>query len=139
ANETAVTIRVKSVVSGRTRHDTPPRGTSAGDRIVFTDRLLNTARQFGRGANARAGTGRWTMTFTSAHSARLDGEAVLPDGKRTFAGPLTPAPNQEVTVPIVGGTGRYAHASGVLVVGSGAASSVNVYRLVLGGIPGPAA
>jgi hypothetical protein len=137
--ETAVTIRVRSVVSGRTEHDTPPRGASAGDRIVFTDRLLNAARQFGRARNTRVGSDRWTMTFTSAHSASLAGEADLPDGKIRFAGPLTPDPNQQVTVPIVGGTGRYAHASGVLVVGSGASSSVNVFRLVLGGIPGPAA
>jgi hypothetical protein len=139
AKETAVTIRVRSVVSARSEHDAPPRGASAGDRIVFTDALLNAARQFGRGRNARVGTDRWTMTFTSAHSARLAGEAVLPDGKIRFAGPLTPDANQEVTVPVVGGTGRYAHASGVLVVGSGTSSSVNVYRLVLGGIPGPAA
>jgi len=139
ARETAVTIRVKSVVSGRKEHDAPPHGASAGDRIEFTDTLLTTARQFGRARNTRVGTDRWTMTFTSAHSARLAGEAVLPGGRIRFAGPLTPDPNQEVTVPIVGGTGRYAHASGVLVVGSGATSSVNVYRLVLGGIPGPAA
>jgi hypothetical protein len=134
---TSITIRVRSVVTGRTAHDAPPRGNSAGDRIEFTDALRNLAVQFGRKANARVGHDRWTMVFTGAHSARLEGEATLPDGKIRFSGPLTNA--RLLTIPVVGGTGRYAHASGVLVVGAGRTSSVNVYRLVIGEIPGPAA
>jgi hypothetical protein len=137
--EKAVTIRVNSVVTTQKQYDVPPRGTSAGDRIVFTDTLVNVAPQFGKAAKARVGTDRWTMTFTSAHSARVAGEAVLPDGKIRFAGPLTPGATNGLTIPVVGGTGRYAQASGVLVVGSGTSSSLNVYRLVIGTIPGPAA
>jgi hypothetical protein len=135
--QTAVTIRVRSVVTGRAAHDAPPRGNSAGDRIEFTDTLRNVARQFGRKADARVGTDRWTMVFTSAHSARVEGEATLPDGKIRFRGPLTRA--RLLTIPVVGGTGKYAHATGVLVVGAGRTSSVNVYRLVIGEIPGPVA
>jgi hypothetical protein len=100
---------------------------------------VNVAPQFGKGANARVGVDRWTMTFTGAHSARVAGEAVLPGGRIRFSGPLTADAVNGLTIPVVGGTGRYAQASGVLVVGSGTSSSLNIYRLVLGKIPGPAA
>ena len=135
----AVTITVTSIVSGRKTNDTPPTGASSGDKIHFTDRLVNKARQFGKGANEQVGTDKGTLTVTGAHTARLDGEAVLPGGKIRFAGEMTPVANNSVTVPIVGGTGKYENASGTLLVGAGVNRALNTFTIVIGGAPGPVA
>src|SRR5437762_2005202 len=92
ASAKTLTIHVTSVVSGTKATDTPPKGTSVGDHVDFTDNLLNAVPQFGKAANAQVGSDKGTMTFTGAHTARLEGEAVLPDGKITFAGDVTLAP-----------------------------------------------
>ncbi len=139
AQPKAVTITVTSVVSGRRSTDKPPKGASTGDEIHFTDRLLNRGAQFGKKTNAQVGTDKGTVTVTGAHSARLDGEAVLPDGKIIFSGEMTPVANNSVTVPVVGGTGKYKNATGVLVVGSGLTRALNTFRLELGGSTGPVA
>jgi hypothetical protein len=139
ATTKAVTIKVTSVVSGTKSHDKPPKGTSQGDRVEFTDRLLNTVPQFGKATNAQVGTDKGTMTFTGAHTARLDGEANLPGGKILFAGEVTVLPDDSITVPVVGGTGKYENASGTLLVGAGSKRAPNTYRLVITGIPGPVA
>jgi len=53
---------------------------------------------------------------------------------------MTPVANNSVTVPIVGGTGAYENATGTLLVGAGTKRALNVYRIVLDGIPaGPVA
>jgi hypothetical protein len=135
----ALTIAVTSVVSGRTSTDKPPKGASVGDEIHFTDRLLNRRAQFGKKTNEQVGTDRGTLTVTGAHSARLDGEAKLPDGTIIFRGAMTPSANNSVTVPVVGGTGKYKNATGVLVVGAGLTRALNVFRLELGGSTGPVA
>jgi len=135
----ALTITVLSVVSGRTSTDKPPAGASVGDEIHFTDRLLNHGAQFGKNNNAQVGTDKGTVTVTGAHSARLDGEATLPDGKIIFGGQMTPVANNSVTVPVVGGTGKYKNAKGVLVVGAGLKRALNTFRLQLGGSTGPVA
>jgi allene oxide cyclase-like protein len=135
-----VTIRVMSVVSARHANDTPPKGASEGDTIHFRDRLLNRLPQFGKEVDEQVGTDRGTLTLTGPHTARLEGEAVLPDGRIRFSGEMTPVAHNSVTVPIVGGTGAYENASGTLLVGSGLNRAVNVFHLVLDGVPvGPAA
>ena len=126
-------------MSGRTSTDKPPTGASTGDKIHFTDRLLNRGAQFGKKTNEQVGTDKGTVTVTGAHTARLDGEAVLPDGTITFSGEMTPVANNSVTVPVVGGTGKYKNATGVLVVGSGLTRALNMFRLELGGAVGPVA
>jgi hypothetical protein len=45
-------------------------------------------------------------------------------------------PGERISVPVVGGTGRFAGARGTLVIGLGSTSSVNTYTLVIGGTPG---
>ena len=137
--KTALTISVTSVVSARTEKDTPPAGTSRGDTVHFRDRLLNAVPQFGRAADEQVGTDRGTMTFTGPHTARLEGEAVLPDGKIIFRGKMTPVSRTSVTVPIVGGTGKYENATGTLVVGAGLKRAPNTYRLLLEGRSAPVA
>ena len=48
-------------------------------------------------------------------------------------------PNNSITVPVVGGTGKYENASGTLLVGAGSKRSPNTYHLVIAGVPGPVA
>lgn len=135
-----VTIRVTSVVSARNAQDAPPKGASDGDTIHFRDRLLNRERRFGKEVDEQVGTDRGTLTLTGPHTARIEGEAVLPDGRVRFSGAMTPVANNSVTVPIVGGTGAYEHATGTLLVGAGVDRALNVFRLVLDGVPaGPVA
>lgn len=135
----AVTIKVTSVVSGTKAHDKPPKGTSQGDRVEFSDVLLNTVAQFGKRKDEQVGTDSGTMTFTGTNTAKLEGEAKLPDGKILFSGEVTVSANDSVTVPVTGGTGKYENASGTLLVGSGSERSANTYTLVLSGVPGPVA
>jgi Allene oxide cyclase barrel like domain len=139
ANTRRVTIHVTSVVSGKKQTDRPPAGTSQGDYVAFTDKLLNARPQFGKDTNEQVGSDKGTMTLTGAHTARLEGEAVLPDGKITFAGEVTLRPNDSITVPVTGGTGEYENATGTLLVGSGDEQAANTYKLVIEGVPGPIA
>jgi hypothetical protein len=134
-----LTLHVTSVVSGTKATDTPPKGASDGDHVDFSDRLLNTRPQFGKDANAEVGSDSGTMTFTGAHTARLEGEAVLPDGKITFGGNVTVVPYDSIRVPVTGGTGRYQNASGTLLVGAGDQRAQNVYKLVFDAVAGPVA
>ena len=120
-----------SVVQSQRSHDNPPKGASTGDNVKFKDVLLNATPQFGKAANARVGTDSGTMTFTSANTARMKGVTTLPDGTISFEGEVTVLPNKNLSVPVVGGTGRYANASGTLLVGSGTTSAPNTYSLVL--------
>ena len=69
-------------------HDTPPKGPSKGDTVVYRDRLVNAVRQFGRKQGAVVGRDRGTMTYTSRSSARFDGVATLPGGDAQAAGPV---------------------------------------------------
>jgi hypothetical protein len=136
----SLTLHVTSVVTSTKAHSRTPKQTTAGDRVVFTDRLLNaTSGQFGKDTNAVVGTDEGTMTFTSKTTARLDGVAHLPDGDIRFSGAVTVLADKSVTVPVVGGTGTYKHATGTLLVGAGTKTSPNTYRLVIDGIPGPVA
>jgi hypothetical protein len=136
----SVTLRITSVVTSTKAHAQSPSQPTAGDRVTFTDRLLNAVSgQFGKGQNEVVGSDEGTMTFTSASSARLDGVAHLPDGDIRFSGPVTVLANKSVVVPVVGGTGTYKRATGTLLVGTGTKTSANTYRLVIEGVPGPVA
>jgi hypothetical protein len=127
-----VVIRVTSVTTGVVTTDRPPKGVSKGDRYVFRDRLLNAARQFGKPIGARVGGDRGSVVLTSKTNGVTRGVATLPDGTIRFGGN---AGITALTYRILGGTGRYAHARGILVVGQGD-SPLNTYRLSLPAKPG---
>lgn len=135
----AYTIEVTSVVRSTQAHRASAQVTTPGDRIDFQDDLLNTAPRFGKAANAKVGSDTGTMTFTSAHTATMKGVATLPDGTIHFNGTVTVLPDNRVTVPVTGGTGKYHNASGTLLVGSGVQRATNTYTLLVDGIQGPAA
>ena len=124
-----LTITVKSVTTSVKHTDRPPKGASRGDRFVFRDRLVNVARQFGKAKGAKVGGDSGSFTLTSKTTGTTSGVAVLPGGTIRFGGTIgaSPAP-----LKVLGGSGRYAHARGILIVGSGA-SPLNIYRLSLPG------
>ena len=92
-------------------HDLAPKGTSQGDKVVFSDVLLNGTAQFGKKVNDRIGTDSGTMTFTSKSTATMTGVANLPDGTIIFRGDVTVLPNKSITVPVIGGTGKFSWVS----------------------------
>jgi hypothetical protein len=131
AHAETITFSVTSVSVSVKQTDLPPKGASKGDLIVYRDRLLNTARRFRRPKGAVVGTDHGTLTFTGPHTARFSGTAVLPDGTLRLAGGVTPLPNGVLRIRVVGGTGRYARATGTVLVGAGEKRALNTYTLTL--------
>jgi Dirigent-like protein len=130
------TIRVTSVTVSMVSHDVGPKGASKGDTIVYRDRLVNAAPQFGREQGVQVGTDSGTMTFTSPHTATFKGKVVLPGGTLTLSGAVYSTADGLV-VPVTGGTGVFAHVRGTLLVGQGRNHVPNTYRLT--SVSGPLA
>jgi hypothetical protein len=129
----AVVITVRSIETSSTPDDKPPSGPSKGDRFLLRDDLKNVARQFGRKAGAVVGSDAGLLTMTSKTEGRVVGFATLPGGRVRWHGVVHfKGANTPFTVD--GGTGRYAHARGTMVVGAGA-NPLNTYRLRLAGTP----
>jgi hypothetical protein len=130
AAPTSLTIVVNSIALTSVSHDQPPKGASKGDSIVFTDTLRNsTGAQFGKAAAADVGSDKGTMSFTSKTTARLMGTATLPNGTIDFNGAVVVNSDGTISVAVVGGTGKYAHATGSLKVGKGTKKALNTYVL----------
>jgi hypothetical protein len=124
-------IRVKSVLVAHSFKDAPPKGLSRGDVAVEHDDLFNTSSQFGKPAHALVGTDRATLTFLSKTSILVKGTARFPGGTVAFGGiAKETAATVSLSLPVRGGTGRYAHAGGTVTAG-GSATNVNTYRLTL--------
>ncbi len=131
AQAETITFSVTSVVVSVKPTDRPPKGTSKGDTIEYRDRLLNTAARFGHPKGAVVGSDHGTLTYTSAHTATFAGTAVLPDGTLQLAGEVTPLTGGNLLFRVVGGTGRYAKATGDVLVGPGNKTALNTYRINL--------
>jgi hypothetical protein len=127
----SLVIKVTSISVKLKATDKPPKGASKGDTVRFQDTLVNAAAQFGRKKGARVGSDSGTMTFTGPGSARFDGRAVLPGGTLTLRGAVVSVGNRSITIPVVGGTGRFRGAKGHLLVGPGEKRSPNTYTLTL--------
>lgn len=124
-------IQLVSVTTSYSSIDVPPRHASAGDRQLFTSRLLNARPQFGKPKGAVIGSDRSTMLLTAPTSARLETVTKLPGGTLTVSGPLKAAGHGAVSARVVGGTGTFAGARGTLTVfaPTGPKTAVNIYRL----------
>src|SRR5262245_45603644 len=123
---TSVVVKVRSI-------DTSPRGTSAGDRVIQHNKLLNAVRQFGKARGTHVGSDAGTVTFTSPHTERYDGVAHLPGGTLRVKGAVRLILGGGIRIPVIGGTGRYERATGMLYVAQGERRSLNVYRITLPG------
>ncbi len=131
----AVTIRLISVTTElRVQKDVAPKEVfSPGDVIWQKSVLRNAAAQFGKPKGARVGSDTGTVTIVSRTLVDNKGVSVLPGGTIRIAG-RTKATGTTLTLPVTGGTGRYAGARGKLDVRSLDASGTrasNVYRLTL--------
>jgi hypothetical protein len=120
ANATAtksVTIRVLVEPVTRKTKDVPPktrwRGEyTKGDTISGTSILRNAMPQFGKPKGARVGTSSFVITALSSRTARDDATAKLPGGTVHAHGVGAIGSNPKV--PIIGGTGLYTGATGVV-------------------------
>ncbi|HST18575.1 MAG TPA: hypothetical protein VLK36_12960 [Gaiellaceae bacterium] len=124
----SVTIRVLVQPVTRSIKDVPPKTLSRGeyskgDTITGTSVLRNYVRQFGKPKGARVGTSKGVTTALSPQTARSEAVARLPGGTVHASGTGNIGPTAKV--PIVGGTGVYAGATGV-VEGSHLASGVTL-------------
>jgi hypothetical protein len=127
---TSLVIRVTSHVTASFNDDRAPKGESNGDRYLVRDNLINAARQFGKRVGAVVGHDSGIIIVTGAKTGSIVGVATLPGGKIRFKGvlSLTSAPGPPLKV--TGGTGRYARATGAVVIGPGN-FPLNTYRLTL--------
>jgi hypothetical protein len=128
AAPTTIVITVKSVTTASIPTDKPPKGASKGDRVLLRDRLVNVAKQFGKPAGAVVGRDEGVLVLTSATSGTFEGVTTLPGGTIRLQGVIR---NGIETYSVAGGTGKYAHARGTIVVGPGK-SPLNTYHLKLG-------
>ena len=132
----SVTIRVLVTPVTRTLKDVPPKTLktsgewSKGDRLTGTSILRNAVAQFGKPKGARVGTSSFTDIALSSQMVREDGVARFPGGTIQVRGVAPIGPT--VKIAVVGGTGIYAGATGV-VEGRHLANGVtlNVCRLKL--------
>jgi hypothetical protein len=115
----SVTIRVFVKPVTRSFKDVAPKTHAMtgeytrGDTLSGTSVLRNAVRQFGKPNGARVGTSRFVMTGLSSRRFTWDGVASVPGGTlhaRGVMGEIAGNP----TVAIVGGTGLYAGATGVV-------------------------
>ena len=132
----AVTIRVLVTPVTRTIKDVPPKTIklrnewSKGDTLSGTSILRNAQPQFGKPTGARVGTSRFTDIALSSQMVRTDAVARFPGGTLHIRGVAPIGPT--VKLPVVGGTGIYTGATGV-VEGRHLANgdTLNVCRLQL--------
>jgi len=133
----SVTIRVLVMPVTRTFTDVAPKTHATtgeytkGDTLRGTSILRNAVRQLGKPKGARIGTSSFVETALSPQRIRFDGVSRLPGGTVHARGVLHEV-GGKLTVAVVGGTGLYAAATGV-IEGSHLPSGVtlNVARLQL--------
>jgi hypothetical protein len=127
---TTLVIRVQSHVTDSFKEDHAPKGDSNGDRYLVRDRLINVRKQFGKRAGAVVGHDSGIIIRTGAKTGTIVGVATLPGGTIRFEGvlSLTSVPGPPLTV--TGGSGKYARATGKLVIGPGG-HPLNTYHLTL--------
>jgi hypothetical protein len=128
ASPTTMVIQVKSVTTASIPSDKAPKGASKGDRLLVRDRLVNVAKQFGKPAGAVVGRDEGVIFLTGKNSGTFDGVTTLPGGTIRLHGVIR---NGTETFSVVGGSGKFAHARGTIIVGSGK-SPLNTYHLTLG-------
>jgi hypothetical protein len=129
-------ISLVSTTTSYSSKDKAPKGTSAGDRQLFTSRLRNAVTQFGKPKGTVVGSDRSTLVVTASRKARMQTVAKLPGGTITVSGLLSAAGNGAISVPVVSGTGIFEGAKGTLTIlkAIDANTAGNVYRLTYGPI-----
>jgi len=129
-----MTITILSRTQVAIPHDLAPKGReNKGDWITYKALLLTVGPLFGKKhKNQPVGFEAGTQTYTNATDARVRGKTTFPgQGTIQYRGKMKELRNGTISVPIVGGTGKFAGAKGVLLIGQGEVQSVNTYRLTI--------
>ncbi len=134
ATAKSVTIRVYVKEVTQSIKDVPPKTFwlgheyTKGDTIRGTEILRNAVRQFNKPKGAIVGTDRYVIVAVAWQKVRVDFVVRFPGGTVHAHGEGKAGSGPEV--PIVGGTGLYAGATGV-VEGRHLANGekLNIYRL----------
>jgi hypothetical protein len=129
ARSQTVTIELTSVIAQQVTHDLAPKGKlSKGDYAAFRDLLLNRKQQFGKKVGAPVGYDVGKMTSTGGTKTKISVKAIFPKiGTITYGGPFVTKKDGTTIVPITGGTGGFAGATGTVVIGAGEKKSPNTY------------
>jgi hypothetical protein len=115
----SVTIRVLIMPVTRTFTDVAPKTHATtgeytkGDTLRGTSILRNAVRQFGKPKGARVGRSRFVETALSPQRIMFDGVSRVPGGTLHARGVMHEVAGK-LTVAVVGGTGLYAGATGVI-------------------------
>ena len=115
----SVTIRILITPVTRTFTDVAPKTHATtgeytkGDTLKGTSILRNAVPQFGKPKGARVGTSRFVETALSPQRIMFDGISGLPGGTVHARGVMHEVAGK-LAVAIVGGTGLYARATGVI-------------------------
>jgi hypothetical protein len=119
ATARSITIRVLIMPVTRTFTDVAPKTHATtgeytkGDTLRGTSVLRNAVRQFGKPKGARIGTSRFVETALSPQRIVFDGISRLPGGTVHARGVMHEI-GGKLTVAVVGGSGTYAGATGVV-------------------------
>ena len=128
-------IQVKSVQTfARVVHNQPPSALSKGDVLLQRDNLFNITPQLGKTAGALIGKDRATISLISQTKATVAGTTSFPGGTVRFRGTVSFTSTHPAALRIVGGTGRYARATGTVTepaTDSDPHNARNTYRLKL--------
>ena len=116
-------IKVKSVTTATIPTDKAPKGASKGDRLLVRDRLVNVGRQFGKPAGAVVGRDEGVLVLTERERGHVRGRRDAPGRHDPPHGVVRDGIE---TYTVVGGTGRYAHARGTIIVGIGQVAAQHV-------------
>ena len=132
ARAESVTIRVYVKEVTQSVKDVPPKTLigyeyTKGDTIRGTEILRNAVRQFNKPTGANVGSDRYVIFAVAYQKVRADFVARFPGGTVHAHGVGKPGSGK---VPVVGGTGLYAGATGV-AEGRHLANGkkLNIYRL----------
>jgi hypothetical protein len=108
SNRATITLHARSQVEHAQFVDNAPPGRSAGDQLIFTERLLDVrGRRLGRDAAS--------CTYLFDARSLCTGSYILRRGQ-VMVQLVQPGPRGTYRQAITGGTGRYAQASGAVTV-----------------------
>jgi hypothetical protein len=130
----AMTLRLTSTTTALelVKDSEPTNVLSTGDVVRARSTLRNAVAQFGRPKGTVVGRDVGVVTMVSSAEGTVKVTATLPGGTIRSTGKDTAVPNQSLRV--VGGTGKFAGARGVLAVRTldvRSRRALNVYRLQL--------
>jgi hypothetical protein len=112
AGERLVKIRVRSTLEDARAVDNAPAGSSAGDVLVFTERLLDSrGRVVGSDAAVCTRLFDQRSLCTGAYTFKRRGQVMVQL--------IQPGPTGTYTQAVTGGTGRFAGARGTVTVRQG--------------------